>query len=67
VLREVGNGFAIFFDLNNSGSLVERVTEIMNERHNLPEMSAKGFEFAQKHARKDNYIEKLKSLYESNL
>ena len=67
VLREVGNGFAIFFDLRNPGSLVEKIIEIMNEKHNLPEMSAKGFEFAQKHAGKDNYIKKLKSLYESNL
>jgi glycosyltransferase involved in cell wall biosynthesis len=63
VLKEVGQASALYFDLANPTDLVTRVAEICRQEHDLATMSQKGYQFALEHARKDTYMNKLKSLY----
>jgi glycosyltransferase involved in cell wall biosynthesis len=63
VLREVGEKFALFFNLDDPLSLVNRITEVMDKKHDLVKMSRSGYAFSVEHAKQNAYMNKLKSLY----
>jgi glycosyltransferase involved in cell wall biosynthesis len=63
VLKEVGRASALYFDLADPEDFVTRVKEVANRQHYLEAMSQQGYQFALEHARKDSYMNKLKSLY----
>lgn len=63
VLREVTNDNAIFFDLNNTDDLVQKLTAIANHQVDLDEFAKANFERVRKIANKDNYMSMLKKVY----
>ena len=62
-LREVGGSNALYFDLGDPNSLVEKIYEIMNGLHDLSRMADVGYSFSAENAKMDKYMQKLKSLY----
>jgi glycosyltransferase involved in cell wall biosynthesis len=63
VLREVTNNKAIFFDLDNTGDLVNKLTAIANHEVDLDEYAKANFERVRKIASRDNYMTMLKKIY----
>jgi glycosyltransferase involved in cell wall biosynthesis len=63
VLREVTNDNAIFFDLNNTNDLVQKLTAIANHEIDLDGFAKTNFERVRKIANKDNYMSMLKKVY----
>lgn len=63
VLREVTGNKAIFYNLNNTSDLVEKITAIANHKVNLDEFAKANFERVKKIANKENYMGMLRKLY----
>lgn len=63
VLREVTNNNAVFFNLDNTADLVQKLTAIANHEIDLNEHAALNFERVKKIASKDNYMSMLKKVY----
>jgi glycosyltransferase involved in cell wall biosynthesis len=63
VLREVTNSNAVFFNLDNTDDLVQKLTAIANHEVDLNEHAAANFERVRKIANKDNYMFMLKKVY----
>jgi glycosyltransferase involved in cell wall biosynthesis len=66
VLREATNDNAIFYDLNNISDLVQKVTSIAKGEIDLDYFAKAGFERVKKIADKENYMNRLKTLYQYN-
>lgn len=63
VLREAGGDSAIYFDLNNTDDIIQKVNSILSNRHRLVEWSEKAWKRASAIAKKEQYLEKLMALY----
>ena len=63
VLREVGSNNSIFFDLNETRDLVNKLKLIAKHEINLDQYAATNFERAKKIARKENYLVALCKIY----
>ncbi|HEX7905924.1 MAG TPA: glycosyltransferase [Chitinophagaceae bacterium] len=65
VLREVTNNKAIFYKLDNTKDLVEKIKAIADYRVDLNEYASSNFERVQRIASKDNYMHTLSKLYQA--
>ena len=63
VQRESAENAAVYFDLNNPEDFVKKLLDTFNDTERLKAMSKAGIERAGMLARKDNYIQKLETLY----
>jgi glycosyltransferase involved in cell wall biosynthesis len=63
VLREVTFDNAIFFDLADPEGFANQVKKILNQDYSLEDFSKRGVEIAKKYT-KQNYLEKLLSIYD---
>jgi len=64
VLREATNDHAIFYDLNDVNDLVNKVTAIAKGEIDLEPFAQAGFERVKKIADKENYMNRLRNLYQ---
>jgi len=62
VLREVTQGNALFFDLNDPKALSRLLKEILSGKHNLNAFSENGVRIAKQYT-KQKYLETLFSIY----
>jgi glycosyltransferase involved in cell wall biosynthesis len=63
VLREVTNNNAIFYSLNDTDDLIQKITAIINGQINLDEFAKSNFDRAKRIAGKENYMNTLHRLY----
>jgi glycosyltransferase involved in cell wall biosynthesis len=64
VLREATNDHAIFYDLDNVNDLVSKVTAMAKGEIDLESFAKAGFERVKKIADKENYMNRLRDLYQ---
>jgi glycosyltransferase involved in cell wall biosynthesis len=63
VLREVTNSKAIFYSLDNTDDLIQKINAIINGQVNLDEFAQSNFDRAKRIAGKENYMNTLYRLY----
>jgi glycosyltransferase involved in cell wall biosynthesis len=63
VLREAGSDIALYFKLDDPGSAVERVKEILANKSMLKDMSDRGIKWAHKLASKEEFMRNTEALY----
>jgi glycosyltransferase involved in cell wall biosynthesis len=66
VLREVTNNKAIYFNLDDTSDLIQKLTAIANHQVDLDEYAQANFERVKKIASKSNYMEMLRRVYMSH-
>jgi glycosyltransferase involved in cell wall biosynthesis len=67
VFREITHNNGLFFDLEEPMALVRIVNDILANKYDLQQMSAKGLQIAQANYRKSIYVKKLFSIYDELL
>jgi glycosyltransferase involved in cell wall biosynthesis len=63
VLREVTNSKAIFFSLEDTNDIVQKLTAIVNHEVDLNDLAKANFERVKKIASRDNYMTMLTKIY----
>ena len=66
VFREITCNNALFFDPQEPDSFVKLIHEILDQKHDLNELSCKGKKIAENYTR-EKYLNKLHKIYDENL